>query len=209
MSKPEQPKPVPLPLLLVYGRPTSADTPQASWYRAEDRATVVAAAQGLKLAVIDITTEADRALITGVHEGVLKANGRMIVGSAAVDVYQRIEEHAAKTAGAPGAKASSDTAKDAKALPEQTKNTTEKIAAPVPSDPWGELSIGSYAICKHWLATGVANGWWLAVITDIDGDDFVIRWPDEPLTPPLKIQRKHIAIFHPSYDVKQEWDRKR
>jgi len=209
MSKPEQPKPVPLPLLLVYGRPTSADTPQASWYRAEDRATVVAAAQGLKLAIIDITTEADRALIIGVHEGVLKSNGRVIVGSVALDVYQRIEEHVAKTAGALGAKGSSDMAKDAKASPEQTENTTEKIAAPVASDPWGELRIGSYAICKHWLATGAANGWWLAVITDIDGDDFVIRWPDEPLTPPLKIQRKHIAIFHPSYDVKQEWDRKR
>ena len=208
MPNANQPKPIPLPLLLVYGSPTSADTPQASWYRAEDRATVVAAAQGLKLAIIDITTEADRALIIGVHEGVLKSNGRVIVGSVAVDVYQRIEEHVAKTAGALGAKGSSDMAKDAK-VPEQTKNTTEKIAAPVASDPWGELRIGSYAICKHWLATGAANGWWLAVITDIDGDDFVIRWPDEPLTPPLKIQRKHIAIFHPSYDVKQEWDRRR
>jgi hypothetical protein len=139
----------------------------------------------------------------------LKSNGRVIVGSVAVDVYQRIEEHVAKSAGALGAKGSSDMAKDAKELPEQIKNTTEKTAAPVASDPWGELRVGSYAICKHWLATGAANGWWLAVITDIDGDDFVIRWPDEPLTPPLKIQRKHIAIFHPSYDVKQEWDRKR
>src|SRR5271156_1425964 len=99
MPKPQQPNPVPLPLLLVYGRPTSADTPQASWYRAEDRATVVAAAQGLKLAIIDITTEADRALIVDVHEGVLKGNGRMIVGSVALDVYQRIEQHAAKPTG--------------------------------------------------------------------------------------------------------------
>jgi len=208
MTNSPQTKPVPTPSLLVYGKPPSPGLPQASWFRAEDRAAVLTAAQGLKFAVIDIRTEADRALIVGIHEGVLKANGRMIVGSVALDVYQRIEEHVAKTAGALGAKGSSDMAKDAKA-PEQTKNTTEKIAAPVASDPWGELRIGSYAICKHWLATGAANGWWLAVITDIDGDDFIIRWPDEPLTPPLKIQRKHIAIFHPSYDVKQEWDRKR
>ena len=51
-------------------------------------------------------------------------------------------------------------------------------------------------------------GWWLAVVTDIDGNDFYIRWPDEPLTPALKIERQHIAILHPSYDVTREWDRR-
>jgi hypothetical protein len=37
--------------------------------------------------VIDIATEADRALIVGVHEGVLKGNRRMIVGSEINDRY--------------------------------------------------------------------------------------------------------------------------
>jgi len=206
MTNLTQPKPTPTPALLVYGKPASPGLPQASWFRAEDRATVVAAAQGFKFAVIDIKSEADRALIIGVHEGVLKTNGRMIVGSVAADVYQRIVEHAAKTAAAFGAMASGDTTG---ASSEQTANIDEKMATSASPDPWSELRIGSYAICKHWLATGAANGWWLAVITDIDGDDFVVRWPDEPLTPPLKIERKHIAIFHPSYDIKREWDRRR
>jgi hypothetical protein len=209
MTNSPQTKPMPTPALLVYGKPPSPGLPQASWFRAEDRGTVVAAAQGLKFAVIDIRTEADQALIAGVHEGVLKANGRMIVGSVAADVFRRIEEHAAKMAAALGVKTSDDTGEVPKASPEQTTNTDEKMAASASPDPWSELRIGSYAICKHWLATGAANGWWLAVITDIDGDDFVVRWPDEPLTPPLKIERKHIAIFHPSYDIKREWDRRR
>jgi hypothetical protein len=209
MTKSEQPKPVPLPLLLVYGKPTSPDLPQASWFRAEDRSGINAAAQNLKFAVIDIKTEADRALIAGVHEGVLKAGGRLIVGSVAVDVYQRIEEYAARATAVLGAKASGDMAATPNVLTEQNTNRGEKVSASVGPDLWSGLRIGSYAICKYWFENGAANGWWLAIITDIDGDDFVIRWPDEPLTPPLKIERKHIAILHPSFDVKREWDRKR
>jgi hypothetical protein len=37
----------------------------------------------------------------------------------------------------------------------------------------------------------------------------MIRWPDEPGTPPLKIERKHVAILHPTFDVNYEWVRRR
>jgi len=87
MTKPDQPNPIPLPLLLVYGKPTSPDLPQASWFRGEDSEAVRSATQTLMFSVIDMTTEADRALIVGVHESVLKGNGRMIVGSEIIDRY--------------------------------------------------------------------------------------------------------------------------
>ena len=43
----------------------------------------------------------------------------------------------------------------------------------------------------------------------IDRNDFVIRWPDDPKTPPLKIERKHVALLHPAFDVTREWERRR
>jgi hypothetical protein len=70
------------------------------------------------------------------------------------------------------------------------------------------LRVGSHVAAKHWY-DGEANGWWIAVITAVEGSDFVIRWLDEPKTPPLKIERKHVAILHPDFDVAREWDRKR
>ena len=76
MTSSNQPKPTPQFVLLVFGKPTSADLPQASWFRAEDRATVIAAAQSLKFCVLDIQTDGDRAMLQGVHEGVLKGTGR-------------------------------------------------------------------------------------------------------------------------------------
>ena len=76
-------------------------------------------------------------------------------------------------------------------------------------DSWDELRVGSHVVGKYWLASGEPNGWWLGVITAINGNDFMIRWPDEPGTPPLKIERKHVAILHPSFDVNYEWVRRR
>jgi hypothetical protein len=121
-----QPKSLPIPALLVYGKPTSPDLPQASWFPVEDRPTVEAAAQSLKFSVLDIRSEAEKALMLGVHEGVLKGNSRMIVGSVSSEVYKRIEEFAANKNSLPSAtKESSKTEGGAKSTIEQNTNTVE------------------------------------------------------------------------------------
>ena len=101
MSTPIQPKPNPLPAILVYGTPSSPALTQASWFRAEDKEAVKAASAALKFSVIELQTDAEKALAAGAHEGVLKGSGRMIVGSVSAEVYRRIEEHVRKGAGAP------------------------------------------------------------------------------------------------------------
>jgi len=92
MTSPTQPKPI--PAILVYGAPTNLDLTQACWFRVEDKQAAKAAAEALKFSVIDIQTEAERALLVGVHEGVLKGSGRMIIGSLSPEVYRRIEDYA-------------------------------------------------------------------------------------------------------------------
>src|SRR5271157_3295449 len=100
MTATTQPKPTPLPAILVYGTPSGPAMTQASWFRAEDKEAVKAAAEALKFSVIELQTDADRALAAGAHEGVLKGSGRMIVGSVSAEVYRRIEEHVRKAASA-------------------------------------------------------------------------------------------------------------
>ncbi len=60
MTNATQPKPNPLPAILVYGTPTSPALTQASWFRAEDKEAVKAAAEALKFSVIELQTDADR-----------------------------------------------------------------------------------------------------------------------------------------------------
>jgi hypothetical protein len=190
MSKPEPSKPLPpLPLLLVFGKTSSPNLPQASWFLIEDRATVAAAAHALKLTVIDIATEADRDLLTGVHEGVLKGNGRIIVGSVAVEVYQRIEEHVRARASGSGSPIGGNI-ENGRATLEQKTNSEDRAAtaadagkafaavepktataAPAPalspaaarSDPWDKLRIGSHVVAKCWDDNREAIGWWTTI----------------------------------------------
>ena len=46
MTNPTQPKPSPVPAILVYGTPSGPALTQASWFRAEDKEAVKAAAAG-------------------------------------------------------------------------------------------------------------------------------------------------------------------
>ncbi len=216
MTTATQPKPNPLPAILVYGTPSGPALTQASWFRAEDQAAVKAAAKELKFSVIELHTDADRALAAGAHEGVLKGSGRMIVGSVSAEVYRRIEEHVRKGASASDpSQLGSAIASVAKPATEQTKNLPGPVALstskPDPinaTDAWDALQVGSYVVGKYWEGNGEPYGWWLGTIAGIDKNDFIIRWPDDPKTPPLKIERKHVAVLHPAFDVTREWERR-
>jgi len=167
--------------------------------------------------VIELRTDAEKALTVGVHEGVRKGSGRMIVGSVTAEVYGRIEVFARKGAVADVAsKLGSAVASAAKPATEQTTNLPGPVAPstskPDPvsaTDAWDALQVGSYVVGKYWTSDGEPYGWWLGIIAGIDNNDFIIRWPDEPKSPPLKIERKHVAILHPAFDVTREWERRR
>jgi hypothetical protein len=232
-----------LPAILVYGTPSSPELTQASWFWTEDKDAVKAAAETLKFSVIELRTDAEKALSVGVHEGVLKGSGRMIGGSVSSDAYQRIVDYVGRTASAGAPSNPEDATAAAQNLKtEQSMNNASAIAAaPAPKNaepivtavkpapvassaappsaktdklaatpnPWDALRVGSYVVGKYWTADGEAYGWWIGVITAIDKDDFMIRWPDEPNTPPHKIARKHVAILNPEFDVTREWERRR
>ena len=120
MTNPTQPKPNPVPAILVYGTPSGPALTQASWFQAEDKEAVKAAAEALKFSVIELHTDAEKALAAGVDEGVLKGSGRMIVASVATEVYRRIQEYGRK-----GARAS-DPSQPESATSPATKTASEQ-----------------------------------------------------------------------------------
>jgi hypothetical protein len=228
MTNASQPKPLSTPALLVYGKPTSPDLPQASWFRAEDRPTVVAAAQSLKFSVLDILTDAEKALIVGVHEGVLKGNGRMIVGSVAPEAYLRIEEFAAKASTVRVATTSSNEAAGTKPATEQNTNnipsdppalpasqilskpasaaspnlvaapTSGREAAAAPN-PWETLRVGARVLAAYWNEDREFEGFWLATVKKVEKGEFTLEWFQAPEYPPFKSRPKNIAVPHPEF----------
>src|SRR5580700_11189919 len=134
MTSPTQPKPTPIPAILVFGTPTSPDLTQASWFRAEDKQAAKAAAEALKFSVIDIQTEAEKALTLGVHEGVLKGSGRMIVGSVSSEVYRRIQKYVGGVAG-DDASARPTNSEAAETKPASEQNVNKPAAGTTSSAP--------------------------------------------------------------------------
>src|SRR5271170_1742594 len=148
MTNPTEPQAKPLPAILVYGTPSGPALPQASWFRAEDKEAVKAAAKELKFSVIELHTDEDRALAAGAHEGVLKGSGRMIVGSVSAEVYRRIEEQVRKRASAPAQSQPDNTAVTTKPASEQNKNLSHPAVTDRPDlasapNPWEALRVGA------------------------------------------------------------------
>ena len=218
MTNLTQPKPNPVPAILVYGTPSGPAFTQASWFRAEDKETVKSAAEALKFSVIELHTDADRALAAGAHEGVLKASGRLIVGSVSAEVYRRIEEHARKGASASGpSKPEIAAAATAKPESEQTMNSggagaispaaaPATPAAPAISKPQSAparetLRIGARVLAAYWNEKREFEGFWLATVKRIDRGEYTLEWFDGPEYPAFKSRPQDIAVPHPEFRV--------
>jgi hypothetical protein len=216
MTTATQPKPGPVPAIIVYGTPSSPDLTQASWFRAEDQEAVKAAAKELKVSVIELRTDADRALAAGVHEGVLKGSGRMIVGSVSPEVYRRIEEYARQGVGVPDAskRETATPATTTKAVAEQNTNTGAAVASsPEParatpaapptkpdSAPAREtLRVGARVLAAYWNEKREFEGFWLATVKRIEPGEYLLEWFESPGYPPFKSRPQDIAVPHPEF----------
>jgi hypothetical protein len=218
MTTATQTKPNHAPAILVYGTRGDPAMTQASWFRAEDKEAVKAAAKELKFSVIELQTDADRALAAGAHEGVIKGSGRMIVGSVSAEVYRRIEEHVRKSAAASDPpKPESAAAATTKPVSEQ--NTNSSAADPGPPEPSRAslatptinkpdsaparetLRVGARVLAAYWNEKREFEGFWLATVKRIDRDEYTLDWFDAPDYPPFKTRPQDIAVPHPEFRV--------
>ena len=206
MTTPTQPKATPSPALLVYGTPSGPALTQASWFRAEDQEAVKTAAAALKFSVLALKTDAERELTLGVHEGVLKSSGRMVVGSVTPEVYRKIEEHVRKTTGAPTPPATNAAPAETKPTSEQNTNTSVASAPPsiapsdlaTPPNPWETLRVGARVLAPYWNEKKEFEGFWLATVKRIEKGEFVLQWLDEA---EFKSAPRNVGLVHPEFRI--------
>jgi hypothetical protein len=213
-----QPKSNPVPAILVYGTPSGAALTQASWFRAEDKEAVKAAAEALKFSVIELQTDADRALAAGAHEGVLKGSGRMVVGSVSAEVYRRIEEHVRRgTSASDASRPNNAVATPTKPASEQNANISAagaisagpapaSLAAPAIDKPDSTtaretLRIGARVLAAYWNDKREFEGFWLATVKRIEPGEYILEWFDSPEYPAFKSRPQDIAVPHPEFRV--------
>jgi hypothetical protein len=219
MTTQTQPKQNPVPAILVYGTPSGPALTQASWFRAEDKEAVKGAAEALKFSVIELRTNADKALAAGAHEGVLKGSGRMIVGSVSAEVYRRIEEHVRKGASAsdpskPENAAATTTTKPASEQsanigtagasspgPSRATSAAPSIDKPDSATARETLRVGARVLAAYWNEKREFEGFWVATIKRLDHGEFTLEWFDSPEYPAFKSRPQDIAVPHPEFRV--------
>ena len=207
MTNTTPPKPDPRAVVIVYGRQHAEGLPQAAWFRAEDKQTAKTGAAEMKLSVIELKSDAERALAIGVHEGVLKGSGRMIVGAVEPEVYRRIEEHVSKQSSLTASPTSAASTEAAPLVASGGKPGTVAATAPenpAPGEPnptqsWLALRVGDNVLAAYWNEKKEPEGWWVATVARIEGNEFVLRWPNEPQYPVFRRAPKHVAILHPEF----------
>jgi hypothetical protein len=216
MTNANQPKSNPAPAIIVYGTPTSPALTQASWFRAEDKEAVKAAAEALKFSVIELHTDVEKALAAGAHEGVLKGSGRMIIGSVSAEVYRRIEEHGRKGASASDpSKPESTTSPATKPASEQSTNigaagamsptaAPATLAAPAIGKPDSAtareaLRVGARVLAAYWNEKREFEGFWVATIKRIEPGEYTLEWFGGPEYPAFKSRPQDIAVPHPEF----------
>jgi hypothetical protein len=197
-------RPDPKAAIIVYGRQHAEGLPQAAWFRTEDTQAAKAGAAELKLSVIELKTDAERALANGVHEGVLKGSGRMIVGAVELDVYRRIEEHVARLPAPATTPKPHVPSADAAAAAKSAEKPGVEIpataaAAPDPKKAWQALKVGDSVLTLYWNEKKEQEGWWAATVARIEKSELVLRWPGEPDYPVFRRAPKYVAILHPDF----------
>jgi hypothetical protein len=65
---------------------------------------------------------------------------------------------------------------------------------------WGAIKIGSVVLGT----TGINDGWWLAVVTEVDDDILVLRWRDWPDEPAFSRRRAELALLHPGRAAQEQ-----
>jgi hypothetical protein len=204
-----QPNSNPLPAVLVYGTPSGPALPQASWFRAEDKEAVKAAAAELKFSVIELQTDTDGALAAGAHEGVLKGSGRMIVGSGSAEVYRRIEEHVRKGAGArdpyqpdnPAATTTKSPSEQNKNLADPASSATDRPNLVSVPNPWKALRVGARVLAPFWNEKREFDGFWLATVKRIENGEFTLEWFEAI----PGVQERGEKCRHPAPGVPRHW----
>jgi len=180
MSTATTTNPVP-PALIVFGTRKGATEPCAAWFRSEYAARARSAAQRQGLAAIAVNTDETRAAAKVLNEGQLKAGGQLVMPSVSQEVLDRLRNLV-----------------PAAVLDKASGHVGPTTPGPqVPASCWDALKPTDIVLGKYFDKWGDPEGWWEAVIIDIQNNTYTIRWVDEPETGFVRLPRKHVALMFP------------
>ena len=197
------------PSLVVFGR-DEGGKPRASWFDAVSADLARKAADLMKMRVLKIETEEQKAVARQLPPGRVFASGRAFTPFARASLYSKLVELAGGATGLTTVQAYADFSVDGVQALAAARNEAEDAAAdPVkasePAAPapaltptvsprpraWDEIGIGSLVLAT----VGVEDGWWESVVLGLNGEMFTLKWRDFPGERTFVRRRAELALL--------------
>ena len=188
------------PSLIVFGR-DDAGKPRASWFDAGSADLAAKAADLMKMRVLRVETEEQKAVARQLAPGRVFASGRAFTPLARTAVFSQLVELAGdgsdpstkgSTSGKPGAVASNGSAAsgDQGLGPAPTAPADPK-GGPSRPQSWEEIGIGSVVLAHESLD----EGWWESVVLGVNGEALTLKWRDYPREKVFVRRRTALALL--------------
>jgi hypothetical protein len=167
------------PAFVVYG--VDADKkPRAARFDNSHPELVAKAAELMGLKLYEVRSPTVAALAKRLPIGRLYANGNGFVPSVKKDLYATLAGVIAAASGNGGTDGAGGAA--------------GKDASPGLPRSWDEIAPGHLVIASE----GPGNGWWDAVVVDVNGDMLTLHWRDFPWQPDVVQHRSSVALIKPA-----------
>src|SRR4051794_17153459 len=180
------------PSLVVFGR-DDAGKPRASWFDAGSAGLASKAADLMKMRVLRVETEEQKAVARQLAPGRVFASGRAFTPFARGTVFSKLVELAKGSNGDASANTAASAANSAAAVPGGSGAASGSGVAGAPQRPqdWDEIGIGSVVLAT----VGVEDGWWESIVIGVDADAFSLKWRDFPREPVFVRRRAELALL--------------
>lgn len=192
-----------LPALIVLGR-DDANKPHAAWFDNNEATAGRAAAKGMGMMALAVTTDEVRKLADQIAHGKIFNSGKAFVPFTKLATYDALIAHVpvadqvrpmriVRSAAEDGSDANNQKEPPAAAPDEKAANNGPVLT--VPQD-WSKVGPGCVVLA---VADEKADGWFEAVILKSKGNSsYVLRWRDYPEEPHFERAPVGLALMHPS-----------
>jgi hypothetical protein len=191
------------PSLVLFGR-DPAGKPRASWFDAASAELAIKAAELMRMKIMRVVTEQQRAVAKQLARGRVFATGRAFTPFARTKVYKElvalasegtapaaVEKLVALTGSQDGTAAASE-ANGATAAPDGGETGPGGgPSAPERPENLDEVGIGSVVLAPD----RPTLGWFEATVIGINGLSLTLRWRDYPTDPTFVRRRDQIALL--------------
>jgi hypothetical protein len=178
------------PALILFGR-DDAGKPRASWFDALSADLARKAADLMKMRVLQVETEEQKAVARQLQPGRVFASGRAFTPFARREVFSKLVEFE----GANGSTGSTvnGNGQDASAQSSGGASMSSAVKAPKSPEDWDQIGVGSVV-----LAEDDPNGWFESIVIGENGDAVTLKWRDWPGYPTFVRRRTELALLPPA-----------